>query len=254
MPKKKALKRSWEGLPDLEPHLRPIDTLKPMQANAMRHSERQISAFMNALDQLGQHRPAVIDKLGTVLIGNGMLEAARRLQWTHLACITSTKKNALRALTDNAISDLGTWDQAARAQMLKDLVDGGEDLRLFGWTQADLDKELQAAMEGLTDEIQDLAQDIESEEPTNADPDPLEVAQALSDKISKRLHRLAKEKPEALTKAQGLIVDRQGGKALFCLIDPNTKDAIVELKRLAQDPPAIPEGSPLAAFMEGINT
>jgi ParB-like chromosome segregation protein Spo0J len=249
MPKKTV----WKGLKDLKAHLRPIESLKPMEGNPKRHSERQLSAFTNALQELGQHRPAVVDKAGVTLIGNGMLEAAQRLGWTHLAVVQSDGKDQLRALTDNSIADLGAWDQEARAQILKDLVDGGEDLRLFGWSKADLDKELQAAMDGLTDDIQDLADAIDAEEPVGTGEDALELAARLSDKISKRLHTIAKEKPDVLTQAQAIVMDRAGGKPLFVLMDPNTGDVITELKRLADDADQIPEGSPLAALMEGMN-
>jgi hypothetical protein len=248
-----AKKMKWKGLNDLKRHLRPIDELKPMESNPMRHSERQLTAFVNVLAELGQHRPAVVDKNGVVLIGNGMLEAARRLQWSHLAAIQSDGKDQLRSLLDNTISDLSSWDQETRAQILKDLVDGGQDLRLFGWSKADLDKELQSAMNELTDDIQDLADAIDAEQPVDTGEDPLELAARLSDKISKRLHTLAKERPEALTRAQGLIMDRAGGKVMFVLLDQNTGDAITELRRLAEDADQIPEGSPLAALMEGMN-
>jgi hypothetical protein len=249
-----AKKMKWKGLNDLKRHLRPIDDLKPMESNPMRHSERQLSAFANALAEIGQHRPAVIGKSGVVLIGNGMLEAARRLQWTHIATVTSDGKDQLRALTDNSISDLGSWDTKTRAQTLRDLLDAGEDLRLFGWSKSDLDKELQSAMNELTDDIQDLAEAIEAEAPVDTREDAQAIAQALSDKISKRLHMIAKERPETLTKALAVVLDRSGGKALLCLMDPSTSDVIAELKRLAEDADQIPEGSPLAALMEGMNT
>jgi len=249
-----AKKTVWKGLKDLKTHLRPIGELKPMDGNPKRHSERQLTAFVNALQELGQHRPAVVDKNGMVIIGNGMLEAAQRLGWSHLAVLVSDGKDQLRALIDNSLSELGSWDAEVRAQILKDLIDGGDDLRLFGWSKTDLDKELRTAMEGLTDDIQDLAETIEGENPVDAGEDALETAARLSDRISKRLHAIAKEKPEALTKAQGIVMDRQGGKPLFVLMDPNTADTITELKRLAEDADAIPEGSPLAALTEAINT
>jgi hypothetical protein len=249
-----TLLKTWKGLPDLEGHLRPIADLTALVDNARRHSERQLTAFANALDQIGQHRPAVIDQAGTVLIGNGMYLAAQRLQWTHLAVLVSDGKDQLRAMIDNSLSELGSWDAEVRAQILRDLVDGGENLRLFGWTKADLDKELQNAMNGLTDDIQDLAAAIEGENPVDAGEDALETAARLSDKISKRLHTIAKERPEAFTQAQAIIMDRQGGKPLFCLLDGNTGDTMTELKRLAEDADQIPENSPLASLLEAINT
>ncbi len=244
----------WNGLGELESHLKPLDKLKPGDQNPRRHSERQITAFMNALQELGQHRLAVIDIDGRVIIGNAMLEAAKRLGWSHLAVVQAGDgKDCLRALTDNSISDLASWNEPEKARLVHELHEEGIDLKEFGWTASELQKELAQLTASLNDEVAELAQAIEAEEEISmVSEDAQAVASKLSEKIRKRLNELAIQRPEALTKALAVILDREGGKPLFVLLDPNTKDLIVELKRLSEAED-IPEGSPLAVLSEGLN-
>jgi hypothetical protein len=249
--------RKWIGLPDLQAHLRPMEALKHDPENARKHSERQLTALQNALNKLGQHRPLVVNSDGQILIGNGLYTAAQRLGWTHVAAIETDEPKTeahLRALTDNEISDLASWDQQRRCALITDL-NSELDLKLYGFTQSEIDRDLKMphADDIQLSLIEDLAAKIETEAPVDLGMNALELAQRLSDKISKRLHTLALERPKALTQAQGFVIDRQGGKPLFVLMDPNTRDTIAELKRLVDDPDAIPEGSPLAALMEAMN-
>ena len=254
--KKTTKPQTWKGLRDLETHLLPMADLAPAADNTRRHSERQFTAFMNALRDLGQHRPAVVDTKGRVIIGNGMLQAATRLGWTHLAAVRipeGEKDGHLRALTDNTIADLGAWNEPEKGAQVCDLA-AEIDLRLYGWTKTELDKELARLTDTAADPARALATEIEAEEeiPTLS-ADAQAIAGRIIDKLTKRLTALAMKKPGALTGAHGLIIDREGSPALFVLVDPNTLDLITELKRLAAAGD-IPEGSPLEVLSQGINT
>jgi hypothetical protein len=71
--------------------LTPIGDLVPDPSNVRIHPERNIDQIRGMLTAFGQHRAAVVQirKDGTriVRVGNGMLEAARSLGWTHLAAV-----------------------------------------------------------------------------------------------------------------------------------------------------------------------
>ena len=63
----------------LEALLRPIAEVTLDPANARAHSERNLQAIADSLDRFGQQKPIVITPDGTVVAGNGTLEAARSL-------------------------------------------------------------------------------------------------------------------------------------------------------------------------------
>ena len=139
--------------PDLRQLAQPIGELTPHPRNARRHSARNIAAITESLREHGQVRAAVVTTkplalagrarapAGTVLIGNGMLQAALDLGWSHLACIpfagsaTEARKLALR---DNRTAELGEWEPEALGADLGDLRSLDVDLGLLGWDPGDL--------------------------------------------------------------------------------------------------------------------
>ncbi len=123
MPKSEIV---WKGLEELRPLLVAIGFLKSDPRNAMKHSERNISVIAHSLAKLGQHRLAVVTRDGTCIVGNGMLQAARALEWTHLAAVECDDDEAtrkLRAITDNrsGSEDIGSeFDFPVLADILTD--------------------------------------------------------------------------------------------------------------------------------------
>ncbi len=117
----------------------PIVELKLDPANAKRHPRAQIEALANTMRELGQHRPAVFrarDRV--VVIGNGMLEAARLLGWTHVAAFgleDSAAESVARALADNRTADLGEWDPVALRASFATLP---EPLAAIAWFGGDM--------------------------------------------------------------------------------------------------------------------
>ncbi len=122
---------TWNGPTSLRSLLVPIDTLTSDPRNARAHGERSYDAISASLRQFGQRKPIVVD--GTkVIAGNGQLEAARRLGWTHLAVTTteglSSEQVRAYALADNRTAELSEWN-------LRELSAIGVDVMIdVGWT------------------------------------------------------------------------------------------------------------------------
>lgn len=101
---------------DLRPLATPIAELKPDPRNARKHDERNIAAIANSLARFGQRKPIVVNvATGVVEAGNGTLEAAKSLGWTHIAVVRVTDDGTTQtgfALADNRTAELASWDDA----------------------------------------------------------------------------------------------------------------------------------------------
>lgn len=116
-----------------------INTLKPDPANLRIHEDRSVEAIAASLERFGQQRPVVVDALGIVIAGNGVLEAARKLGWKRLAAVRSDLQGAERigyAIADNRTAELSSWDTEGLEASLGEM---DSDLRMAaGFTDAEL--------------------------------------------------------------------------------------------------------------------
>lgn len=111
-------------------------------ANARLHPDRNLAAIEASLRVYGQRKPLVVRREGMVVeAGNGTLEAAKRLGWTHVAVvlvdddpITATGY----AIADNRSAELAAWDEEALGRLLAELKDEEVDLDALGWSDAEL--------------------------------------------------------------------------------------------------------------------
>jgi ParB-like chromosome segregation protein Spo0J len=81
--------------------------------NARRHPEKNLKAIKGSLAKFGQQKPIVIDAKHVVIAGNGTLEAAKELGWTHINVVVTELDELGKmafALADNKTSELGVWD------------------------------------------------------------------------------------------------------------------------------------------------
>jgi DNA modification methylase len=117
---------------------RAIADLRPDSRNARKHGKRNLATIRASLEQFGQQRAAVIRSDGTVLAGNGMLEAALSLGWSDLAVTVvpnewSDEQARAYALADNRTGELAEWDVAVLDEHLVELEVAGWDLDLLGF-------------------------------------------------------------------------------------------------------------------------
>jgi len=93
---------------------------------------------MQSLEEFGQHAPLVVrtpDNI--VVVGNGRLEAMRRLGWetAWVVFVDDDDITALRrSLMDNRTAELADWDEGVLEAVLSDL----DDLQVW-WEERDWD-------------------------------------------------------------------------------------------------------------------
>lgn len=123
-----------------------LSALKPDGLNARRRTQRSHSLLERSLSEYGAARSIVIDEEGTVLAGNGTLEAAASIG-IEKVLVVPTDGNTLvavqrtdltprqkteYAISDNRSSDLSEFDPAAVQNLLA--LDPELDLSPF-WTE-----------------------------------------------------------------------------------------------------------------------
>lgn len=132
----------WRGPEALRALLVPLGDLHPDLANVRLHPERNLSAIAASLARFGQQKATVHDAGGVMRAGNGTLEAARSLGWTHLASVPSDlagSEATAYAIADNRTADLGGFDEPALAGLLDALRTEGYPVEVTGFTPDEVD-------------------------------------------------------------------------------------------------------------------
>lgn len=141
----RAAAGSWKGASALEPLLVPVGELRLDEANVRKHPERNVEAIKASLDRFGQRKP-VVARDGVVVAGNGTLEAALKLGWTHLAAVDAGDLTAEEArafsIADNKTGDLAEWDYQSLAEQFREMPE--ELLAATGFGQFEIEPLLQA--------------------------------------------------------------------------------------------------------------
>jgi ParB-like chromosome segregation protein Spo0J len=121
--KSKRRTRGQRMIPEsLRPLARPIADLKPDPQNARLHNERNLNAIKASLNKFGQQKPIVALPDGTVIAGNGTLEAAKSLGWTMIAVNVfngSAIEAKAYAIADNRTAELAEWDDLQLVETLE---------------------------------------------------------------------------------------------------------------------------------------
>jgi DNA modification methylase len=124
---------------------RRIEELKPDPANPRHHSKKQIRQIANSIETFGFNVPILIDRDGKIIAGHGRLLAACELGMTEVPtlCLDHLTPAQVRAfmITDNRLTELGTWDDRLLAQQLKDLSLIGLDfnIEITGFEMGEID-------------------------------------------------------------------------------------------------------------------
>lgn len=102
----------------------PISTLRPDPRNARKHGKANLAAVEDSLRKFGQQKPIVVDATGKILAGNGTVDAARSLGWTHVAAVRSDLSGPEAigfALADNRTAELAEWDKVELARLVSEI-------------------------------------------------------------------------------------------------------------------------------------
>lgn len=132
--------------PALWPLRRGIDTLKHDARNARTHDARSVASIAGSLKDYGQQKTVVALADGTVIAGNGTLDAARSLGWKQLAVVVfeDAAKARAYALADNRTAELSAWDPAALQDALTEVM-GSLPTALDGlWSKEEMENATQA--------------------------------------------------------------------------------------------------------------
>lgn len=126
---------------DLRPLARPTADLNGDPRNARKHNKKNLSALEASLKKFGQRKPVVVRREGMIVeAGNGTLECAKRLGWTHVACVVVDDDDTSAtgyALADNRTAELAEWDYEQLEELLLELREEDEDV--IGWSERDLE-------------------------------------------------------------------------------------------------------------------
>jgi len=149
-----AKKKSTSNEPNLDhiaEGLRPlaieINTLTPDPDNTVTHDAKSVQAIQRSLDRFGQDQPLVVQKEGLIVRkGNGRLQAARELGWTHIAAVVVAEDNlaaVARSIADNRSGEFKTWDYSKLIELMSELKEGGADTEAVGFNNDQLDELIQ---------------------------------------------------------------------------------------------------------------
>lgn len=113
-----------------------IADLKPLEKNIRQHPEVQIKELMKSLQQFGQTRALVVDEAGSILVGNGLYEALKRLGNETCAVYRvvglSEKEKKKLIVSDNKTYDLGLNNFEELQNYINDItLDGDFDIAGF---------------------------------------------------------------------------------------------------------------------------
>lgn len=91
-----------------------IQILKNPEKNVRKHPEKQVEEMARSVEMFGQFRPMVVDEDNVVLVGNGLLEAMKRLgrdkaDIYRVTGLTEVEKYKLM-MADNKVYQLGMDD------------------------------------------------------------------------------------------------------------------------------------------------
>ena len=134
----------------------PIGRAQPYARNARTHSPKQIAQIATSIETCGFANPILVGDDNVVIAGHGRLEAARSLGMTKVPVIVLSGLTDLQRrqliLADNRIALNAGWDADLLRLELNDLRELGGNLKMIGFTAAELSLAFSGQTKGLTDE------------------------------------------------------------------------------------------------------
>jgi hypothetical protein len=161
-----------------------LEVLRHPEKNARVHPEAQIVELAKAVKMFGQTRPVVVDEGNTIIVGNGLVDACRRIGLTdvsvlRLSGLTDDAKTKLM-LSDNKVFQLGLDDHNVIMELIREL----DDLNIPGF-----DEEI---LRSLTTSTPDATREALAGYGTLSD-------EAISDALTRSMPPGSTEPPEALS-------------------------------------------------------
>lgn len=135
---------------------RKVDDLIPFARNARTHSEDQVAEIAASIKEYGWTNPILTDGENGIIAGHGRLLAARKLGLEEVPTIdivglTDVQKRAL-IIADNKLALNAGWDLDLLKVELSDLIGGGNENLVTGFSDDELDSLLSSASAETADE------------------------------------------------------------------------------------------------------
>lgn len=126
----------------------PLESLKPYEGNAKKHTHENIEAIAKSIDELGFRNPILAwhDEEGNAVIvaGHGRAEAAKRLQMDTVPVVfvddLSDEQRRMLTLADNQTTLMTGWDMESLDEELEALADAF-DIEDFGFAKELIDED-----------------------------------------------------------------------------------------------------------------
>lgn len=135
----------------------PIGDIISDPANVRKHGKRNLETIKGSLAGFRQQKPIVVGPDNICIAGNGTLEAARALGWSHIAVVRTTLKGSKArafAIADNRTAELAEWDDGALAETLAALQNDNDiDEALTGFTSREIESMINTAVGVTQDDI-----------------------------------------------------------------------------------------------------
>ena len=121
----------------------PVNDLRYDDKHARKHNARNLATIKESLIRYGQRKPIVALLDGMVVAGNGTLEVAKSLGWTHISVAYcpadwSLEQARAYALADNRTAELAEWDTGILAGVMDILGEFDIDMELLGFDDTEL--------------------------------------------------------------------------------------------------------------------
>lgn len=149
-------KKKWQGSKSLESLLVPISKLSHDPENLNNHTNRSVGVLKSSLTRFGQQKPVVIVD-NVVRAGNGMLEAAKSLGWSHLA-VSEFEGTELEAKAFGIADNQSTRHSFFKDDIIEHVVGLMGDFspdELGGWDPGELQGIEFPEGDGFDDEVSD---------------------------------------------------------------------------------------------------
>jgi len=118
-----------------------IDRIKSYEKNP-RRNDKAVQAVANSIREFGFRQPIVVDAGGVIVVGHTRYKAAVKLGLAtvpvHVAADLTPQQARACRLADNRSAENAEWDVDLLPIELGELRDGGQDLKLLGFTDKEL--------------------------------------------------------------------------------------------------------------------
>jgi len=141
----------------------PINSLRPYDRNARKHSKKQIRQIARSIEEFGFTNPILVDKGGMVVAGHGRLEAAKLLGMTEVPTLRlehlTPEQVRAYVIADNRLAEKSDWDPEILRIEMTELNELEIDLQLTGFDTAEIDGFLSPFLD---DEEPDVEPDLKA--------------------------------------------------------------------------------------------